>query len=136
MVEKEDTPQPTPEPAHEPVRGIKHIFAATRYSAAGLACLLKQTAFILELCGAVGLFIVFALIGAQGVQFLVLALLFLLVFCVEALNTAIEMIVDELSPNRSEFARNTKDLGSLAVACTLLGTGLYATYVVIDNLLN
>lgn len=131
MVEKQDEPDKPP----KPVRGIRHIFAATRYSAAGLTCLLTQSAFRLELCGAVGLFALFGLIGAQANQFLVLTLLVLLVFCVEALNTAIEMIVDELSPHRSEFARKTKDLGSFAVACTLLGTGLYSAYAVTVNVL-
>ncbi len=129
MQDNQDDPQPPP----EPVGGFRHIFAATGYSAAGFACLIKQTAFKLEFGAAIGLFVLFALIGAELAQFLILALFVLLVFCVEALNAAIEMIVDEISPHRSEFARNTKDLGSFAVACTQLGTSRYAAYVLFSN---
>ena len=91
-----------------------HIFAAVRYSAGGLACLARETAFKLELCGAVSLYALFALIGAQAGQFMVLTVLVLIVFCVEALNVAIELIVDEISPNRSEFALKIKDLKHFA----------------------
>ena len=91
---------------------------------------MKETAFRLELCGSISLYILFALIAADAVHYLVLTLLFLGVFCIEALNTAIELIVNEISPHRSEFARKTKDLGSLAVACMLLATALFAAYVV------
>ena len=71
------------------------------------------------------MFVLFFLAGATFVQFVTLAILSLLVFGVEALNTAIENIVDEVSPHRSDFARRTKDLGSFAVFCCLIITGLY-----------
>ena len=38
----------------------------------------------------------------------------------EALNTALECIVDHLTQDWAEFARDAKDLGSLAVLCGLL----------------
>jgi diacylglycerol kinase (ATP) len=54
-----------------------------------------------------------------------------MVLAVEALNTALEEVVDHLSPGWSEFAKNAKDMGSFAVMCTLLATGLYAVWVVL-----
>ena len=38
---------------------------------------------------------------------------------VEALNTAIECIVDHLASDWQEFARDAKDLGSLATMCMI-----------------
>jgi diacylglycerol kinase (ATP) len=46
-------------------------------------------------------------------------------FAVEALNTAIETLVDEISPERSVFAGRAKDLGSAAVFLMLSAIGLY-----------
>ena len=48
----------------------------------------------------------------------------------EAINTAIEELVDRISPEISTVGRNAKDLGSFAVFCLLLANGLYAAYVV------
>ena len=44
---------------------------------------------------------------------------------VEALNTSIECIVDHLAPQWQEFARDAKDLGSLATMCVLIVNGLF-----------
>ena len=50
---------------------------------------------------------------------------------VEALNTALEVLVDHLSPGWSQFAKDAKDLGSLAVVCVLGLIGLYVLGVLI-----
>lgn len=107
------------------VHGIAHIFAASRYSFGGFLQLLKETAFRFELLGFALFALLFWLLGASYAQFAVLSCLFLLLFAVEALNTAIEHIVDHLSPHRSDFAKNTKDLGSFAVFCLLAIVGFY-----------
>jgi diacylglycerol kinase (ATP) len=60
-----------------------------------------------------------------------LVILGLIVLAVEALNTAIEEVVDHISPGWSEVAKHAKDMGSFAVMCALLATGLYAAWVVI-----
>ena len=54
-----------------------------------------------------------------------------MVLAVEALNTALEELVDHISPGWSEFAKHAKDLGSFAVMCALVATGLYAAWVVL-----
>jgi diacylglycerol kinase (ATP) len=57
--------------------------------------------------------------------------LVLLLIAVEALNTALEVLVDHLSPGWSQFAKDAKDLGSLAVACVIGLVLLYAGAVVL-----
>lgn len=115
-----DTP-PRPKPA--PVHGLKHVFAAAGYSFGGLLRLLQETAFRLELLGCAGAIVVFALIGAAYWEFALLTALFLLLVATEALNTAIECLTDHLAPNWEVFAKEAKDLGSLAVLCLLLVCG-------------
>jgi diacylglycerol kinase (ATP) len=109
--------------------GVAHLFAAARYSAGGARRLWREAAFrheVLALGIAAGLFLA---VGATLPEFLGLAVLALLVMAVEALNTAIEELVDHESPEWSEFARNAKDLGSFAVMCLLVAAALYVGWV-------
>ena len=53
----------------------------------------------------------------------------------EALNTAIEEIVDRVSPEISEMGKHSKDLGSFAVFCLITANAGYAAYVVISRLI-
>ena len=55
---------------------------------------------------------------------------FVLLIAVEALNTAIEVIIDRISPEWSEAARQAKDLGSLAVMCMLIAHGFMLAWVI------
>ncbi|WP_069299518.1 diacylglycerol kinase [Neptunicoccus sediminis] len=110
--------QPKPKPA--PVHGFKHIFAAAGYSFDGLIRLMKETAFRLELFGFFAALIAFVMVRAQYWEFAILTGLFLLLVAVEALNTAVECLTDHLAPNWEAFAKEAKDLGSLAVLCLLL----------------
>ena len=64
------------------------------------------------------------LIGASVERFLLLIGVFLFVAAIEALNTAIEEIIDRISPEFSATGRHAKDLGSLAVFCGLLAWGI------------
>jgi diacylglycerol kinase (ATP) len=111
--------------------GIAHFFAAAGYSAGGARRLWREAAFRQELLGLAGLLALFLIIGASSGEVLGLLLLGLLVLAVEALNTALEELVDHISPGWAEFAKHAKDLGSFAVMCALVATGLYAAWVVI-----
>ncbi|MBA3908337.1 MAG: diacylglycerol kinase [Rhodobacter sp.] len=110
--------------------GVAHFFAAAGYSIGGARRLWRESAFRQEVLALVGLAVLFALVGANVAEFLGLAILSLIALAVEALNTAIEELVDHLSPGWSEFAKNAKDMGSFAVLCSLVATGLYAGWVV------
>ena len=99
--------------------GIAHFFAAAGYSLGGLRRLARESAFRQEVALIVGLMLLLAVFGASLPEVLGLLALGLGLIAVEALNTALEELVDHLSPGWSEFAKHAKDLGSLAVACTI-----------------
>jgi diacylglycerol kinase (ATP) len=111
--------------------GIAHFFAAAGYSMAGAQRLWRESSFRQEVLALAVLVILFLAFGATAGELLGLLLLGLLVLLVEALNTALEEVVDHLSPGWSVFAKNAKDMGSFAVACALAATGLYAGWVLI-----
>lgn len=104
--------------------GIAHLFAASRYSWQGLARLWRETAFRHEALMGAGLAAVLLFAGASLTEWLAMAVLFLLLIALEALNTAIETIADHVSPGWSAAAGQAKDLGSLAVFCALLANAL------------
>ncbi len=118
----------------ERITGIKHIFAATSYSIGGIKRLMRETAFRHEVLLYLIVLGIFAGIGANMGEFLGATILALLLLATEALNTAIEAVVDHISPEWNEFARDAKDLGSLAVMCLLIANALFLAYVLFQHL--
>ncbi|MHA7968755.1 diacylglycerol kinase [Rhizobium terricola] len=110
--------------------GVAHFFAAGRYSFQGFRRLIGESAFRHELLALAAGLALFAFVGASLAEYLGFVVLMLVLFCVEALNTAIEELVDRISPEISTVGRNAKDLGSFAVFCLLVANGLYAGSVV------
>ncbi len=106
--------------------GVAHFFAAAGYSIGGLKRLARESAFRQEVALIAGLLVLFLVFRATLPELLGLLALGLLLIAVEAINTAIEVLVDHLSPGWSEFAKDAKDLGSLAVACTIGALALYS----------
>ena len=90
-----------------------------------MACRFQEVALI------VGLMLLLAVFGASLPEVLGLLALGLGLIAVEALNTALEELVDHLSPGWSEFAKHAKDLGSLAVACTIGALLVYSAIALI-----
>lgn len=107
-----------PRPPHQ--TGLRHLVAAAGNAAAGLRRLWAEAAFRQELAGAVVVAAAYAASGVPAVAYGASCVLFLLLVATEALNTAIEKVVDHLSPGWSAFARDTKDLAALAVACLVV----------------
>jgi diacylglycerol kinase (ATP) len=48
----------------------------------------------------------------------------IIVLAAECMNTAIERVVDDISPERRDAAKQAKDCGSAAVAVTAVGVGV------------
>ena len=120
-------------PVFKKKTGVAHLFAAAQYSSQGFRRLLGESAFRHELIGfAVGV-VLFALAGASFLHYIGFIVLMAALFAVEALNMAIEELVDRVSPEISTVGRNAKDLGSFAVFCMLISNGLYALYVVLGG---
>ncbi len=117
------------------VTGAGHLFAALRYSIAGARRLFKETAFRHEILAAVLIFIIFAVVGAYPRDFLVMAILLFGLAAAEAFNTAIEEIIDRISPEWSSTGMHAKNVGSFAVFCLLAANGLTVIFVVGSRLL-
>ncbi|PJF08818.1 diacylglycerol kinase [Pseudorhodobacter sp. MZDSW-24AT] len=113
-----------------PRKGLLHIVDAAGYSMAGARRLWQETAARLEVLGLALTGGLFLLSGAAPWHWLVTAALFALVLSVEALNTAIEVLTDRISPEWSTMARDAKDLGSFAVGLLLMVTGGFVAAVV------
>ncbi len=116
----------TPLPPVPPRKsGLAHLIAATGYSLQGARRLWREAAFRHELLvAAIGLSLL-AVLGVPLWALAVQAVLTLILFAVEALNTAIEELVDHLTQDWAAFAGHAKDLGSLAVMCLLLANGIW-----------
>ena len=111
--------------------GVAHFFAAASYSLAGLKRLARESAFRQEVLLILGLLVVFVVFGATLPEIAGLVALGLVLVATEALNTALEVLVDHLSPGWSAWAKDAKDLGSLAVACVIGAVVLYSGIVLI-----
>jgi diacylglycerol kinase (ATP) len=111
--------------------GVAHFFAAASYSLGGLKRLSGESAFRQEVALIAGLMVALVVFKATVPEMLGLLALGLALIAVEALNTALEVLVDHLSPGWSQFAKEAKDLGSLAVACTIGVLLIYAAVVLI-----
>lgn len=114
----------------EPERGIRHILAALSYSLAGFQRLWLETAFRLELAFGALILLIHLSLGNDAFYFVIACLLVLFTLAIESVNTAIETIVDHISPEWSEMAKNAKDLGSFAVFCLLMSNGAFLIYAI------
>jgi diacylglycerol kinase (ATP) len=125
----------TQPPAKSTLGTIGHLLATFRYSMAGARFLFTQRAARLQGGMAGVTAVAFLLTGVGPIQWAVAAALFVTSLGVEALNTAIELTVDRVSPEISEYGKNAKDLGSFAVFCALLVFAGHAVWAVVDALL-
>ncbi|AJY46415.1 diacylglycerol kinase [Martelella endophytica] len=114
----------------EKEKGLRHLLAAGRYSLQGFVRLLQEEAFRHELIGFVVGLLVFWFASATGVQFMIFVILMFALFAAESLNTAVEEIIDRVSPERSVEGKHAKDLGSFATFCLICCNVIYAVYVV------
>lgn len=109
--------------------GIARIFAAFSYSADGLGAAFRhEAAFRQELALYV---LLLPLLYLLPFSLPIKCLLFsanTLVLIVELLNSAVESVVDLVSPDYNIYAKRAKDMGSAAVLLSLILTaGLWAS---------
>ncbi|MBZ5758280.1 MULTISPECIES: diacylglycerol kinase [Rhizobium] len=113
--------------------GVRHFFAAAGYSWGGFRRLLKEAAFRQELLFFVVAQIILVATGTRLSDILVSIFLFLGLFAAEALNTAVEEVIDRISPELSNVGKHAKDLGSFAVFCMLVACGLHLAFTVFSH---
>jgi diacylglycerol kinase (ATP) len=119
----------------KPSAGISHLIAATGYSLAGMGVLWREASFRQEVLGGALAVAVLIWMGATAASIATFVVLLLVLLSVEALNTALEAIVDHLSPEWSAFGKQVKDLGSAAVFLMLLANGVFFGMTIIALLL-
>jgi len=90
----------------------------------------NEMASRIEVYGFIWTLGIFWLVGASMSAALIAATLFLLLLAIEALNTAVEVIIDHISPEISDVGKQAKDLGSFAVFCLLTINSIYFIYIV------
>ncbi|MBC2775207.1 diacylglycerol kinase [Rhizobium sp. AQ_MP] len=114
--------------------GIAHLWSAAGYSAGGLTRLTKEAAFRQEVMAGTGLLVAYAVMDVTAAVRLSAIILFLLLIAMEAVNTAIEEIIDRISPEVSATGKHAKDLGSLAVFCLILANSMLLLYALTVHL--
>ena len=108
-------------------RGIKRLWHATCYSAAGLrAAWTGEAAFRQEVLAAVVLLPLAWWLGGNWVEAALLAGSVLLVLIAELINSALEAVVDRGGSDWNVHAKRAKDMGSAAVLIALvLAAGIW-----------
>lgn len=117
-----------------PDGGFKRIINAGCYSAAGLKVAIKhERSFQQELL--ISLIMIPALLFLPVPVYLKWFVFFshILVLVTELLNSAVEAVVDMVSPDYHELAKRAKDLGSAAVLLTLILTTSLWLYVLFST---
>lgn len=102
-------------------RGPRQIFSAFQWSMKGLkACFKHEASFRLEVFLAV-VFVPLGLwLGHGGVEKILLITFPILALACELLNSAVEAVVDLVSPEFNELAGRAKDMGSASVFLMLV----------------
>ncbi|GAA3108992.1 diacylglycerol kinase [Rhizobium viscosum] len=121
-------------PAVTKETGFRHFMAAASYSWAGFLRVFRESAFRQELGFFAVALIALFLVGADATEFVVTTVLFLGLFSIEAMNTAVEEVIDRISPEISIVGKHAKDLGSFAVTCMIAACCLYLGFVIIGHL--
>lgn len=110
--------------------GVARIWNAFLYSVQGISAAFKhETAFRQEVLLAVILIPTALLLPADGTGKALMMASVLLVLIVELINSAIEAVVDRISPEYHPLAKRAKDFGSAAVFLSLINVPLIWTLV-------
>ena len=113
---------------------LRHVVQATGYSIAGGSHLVgRELAARIEIAiSALAVAWLLFLKSSIG-EILVFLLLVCMLISIEALNTCVELIADQVSPHHSAFAKAAKDLGSFAVFLMLMAGGVYIAAITADR---
>ena len=117
------------------LKAFRHVVHAAGYSLAGFRHLFQSELAARIEAGAGLLSVIWLILLGRPVRdYVILAIIFCVLISVEALNTAVERIVDRLSPELSDFGKVAKDLGSAAVFAMLAAAGIFLLAVTADTL--
>lgn len=112
-----------------PQKGVQRIWSAFFYSLDGLKfALFNEAAFRQELCLLV---VAIVMLSFWQIPFLCKCVLFIStanIVVVEIVNSAIEAVVDMVSPEFHVLAKHAKDLGSAAVLVSIVISAILWAY--------
>jgi diacylglycerol kinase (ATP) len=114
-------------------KGATRLWKAMLCSFSGLGYALQEAAFRLEVIVGSILIVLSCFLPVEVALHLLLIGSVLLVLIIEILNSAIEAVVDDISFERRELAKQAKDMGSAAVFIALLNCGLCWAYIIVAN---
>ncbi len=97
-----------------------HFLSACRNSLCGIKDVLNETAFRQEVAFGVVHYALIAILALPFSEKLVLSVLWPVVLSAELVNSAVEKVVDHVSPEWNEFAKHAKDFCSAAVGLLIL----------------
>ncbi len=112
--------------------GFCHLLAAVGFAFDGFMVLIKEAAFRHEAIFLGVVLTLFAFFNVAFHDYIIAMMLWCVLIATEAINTAIEQIVDRISPEISDFAKRTKDLGSLAVFFIIVVNIMFVVLVLIN----
>ena len=116
-------------------RHLRRALKSFSYAFAGLGYLLQtQTNFWIHLLAAGLVLVLSALLGVTGGELAALVLAIGLVLVAEAGNSALEALVDLVSPERHRLARVAKDVGAAAVLLAAICAALVGLLVLLPRL--
>ncbi|MBQ4480411.1 MAG: diacylglycerol kinase [Victivallales bacterium] len=99
-------------------KGLAHLIDAFKFSCEGLYAMRNETPFRIELVlGVLAVPLAWFLPGMDLVWRVILTLAWLALPTMEIVNTAIEAVVDLVSPDWHPLAKKAKDCASAAVFC-------------------
>ena len=106
-------------------KGIARILRAARYSFTGfIAAIRCEAAFRQELALFVAMTPLAVWLGHTGTERALMIGSLFLVLIVELLNSAVESVVDRVGMERHSLSGQAKDMGSAAVALSLINAAL------------
>lgn len=109
---------------------FRQVKNAVIYSLDGFVFLMQnEFAARLEFYGAAWVYLLFIYLGVSIQDLMITLVLFCLLISVEAINTAIEVVIDRISPEISHTGKHAKDLGSFAVLCVMVANFIFIAYV-------
>ncbi len=104
--------------------GIKRVIKATGFSIQGLKAAFKHEAAVRQEFAMLAIATPIALLlDVSTIEQILLIGVFVLIFIVELLNSAIEAVVDRIGPEQHELSGRAKDIGSAAVFVALCFAG-------------
>jgi len=103
---------------------------ATLYSIDGMKYLLSsEFAARLEVYAFFWVLALLLFLNVPVFSLCIALILFLILLAIEALNTAIEVVIDRVSPEISDTGKHAKDLGSFSVMCLIAANFIHLIYV-------